>query len=305
VIGERLPQAPLFEGFRSLGLREAASQYVEESNTLRRSLIGARVMDFCGLKVPRWRGELVDHLAVVMHPGITPSPGVGEALMFGRYLGAARRRCKRITLALDHELHDVARRCMAAAHINATSESRATIANADAYSTLFLDLAHAVNEGYARPLAIDALPDRIVRLDPTARHIGVCWKASSATESGRARSIAPDLLECLAGVPDVVWHALQQPIDLRGAPAWIRRHDLFDWDATIGLLHSLDAVVTVDTSIAHLSGCMGKQTHVLLTRFEDWRWGTQDETPWYDAFRLYRGDCRHSLERIGASMSIS
>ena len=48
-------------------------------------------------------------------------------------------------------------------------------------------------------------------------------------------------------------------------------------------------LITVDTSVAHLAGALGKETWVLLQRPYDWRWGTDgDRTAWYSSLRLLR-----------------
>ncbi len=65
--------------------------------------------------------------------------------------------------------------------------------------------------------------------------------------------------------------------------------DLADFAATAALVSTLDAVVTVDTSVAHLAASLGKPTFVLLPFNPDWRWllGRSD-TPWYPSMRLFR-----------------
>ncbi|MFN7193895.1 MAG: glycosyltransferase family 9 protein, partial [Rhodospirillales bacterium] len=65
--------------------------------------------------------------------------------------------------------------------------------------------------------------------------------------------------------------------------------DLADFAATAALVSTLDAVVTVDTSVAHLAASLGKPTFVLLPFNPDWRWllGRSD-TPWYPSIRLFR-----------------
>ena len=58
---------------------------------------------------------------------------------------------------------------------------------------------------------------------------------------------------------------------------------------TAAILASLDAVITTDTSIAHLSGAMGVRTHVLLGKVPDWRWEMSRLTsPWYPTMTLHR-----------------
>jgi len=62
-----------------------------------------------------------------------------------------------------------------------------------------------------------------------------------------------------------------------------------DFARTAALVDALDAIVTVDTSIAHLAGALGKPVFVLLPFAPDWRWGLAvARTPWYPTARLVR-----------------
>lgn len=51
----------------------------------------------------------------------------------------------------------------------------------------------------------------------------------------------------------------------------------------------LDVVVSVDTSVAHLAGGLGK-TVLLMDRYDNcWRWlHGRDDTPWYPNLRIIR-----------------
>ena len=58
---------------------------------------------------------------------------------------------------------------------------------------------------------------------------------------------------------------------------------------TAALIAELDLVITVDTSIAHLAGALGKQAWVMLRFAPDWRWLLdRDDSPWYPTLRLFR-----------------
>jgi hypothetical protein len=57
---------------------------------------------------------------------------------------------------------------------------------------------------------------------------------------------------------------------------------------TADLIADLDLVVTVDTGLAHLAGCLGVPTYLLLPFCSEFRWGLGDRTPWYPSMRLVR-----------------
>ncbi len=67
--------------------------------------------------------------------------------------------------------------------------------------------------------------------------------------------------------------------------------DIFDFVDTAALISCLDLVVTVDTSVAHLSGALGKPTWIMLPFTPDYRWLlNRDDSPWYPNVRLFRQD---------------
>jgi hypothetical protein len=65
--------------------------------------------------------------------------------------------------------------------------------------------------------------------------------------------------------------------------------ELTDFAETAALVSCLNLVITVDTSVAHLAGALGRSTWILLPYVADWRWllGRED-SPWYPTVRLFR-----------------
>ena len=65
--------------------------------------------------------------------------------------------------------------------------------------------------------------------------------------------------------------------------------ELKDFADTAAICSLMDLVISVDTSVAHLAGAIGKTTWVLLPYAPDWRWLlNRNDCPWYDSVRLYR-----------------
>ena len=70
-------------------------------------------------------------------------------------------------------------------------------------------------------------------------------------------------------------------------------------DETAAIIKSLDIVISVDTSVAHLSAAMGKPTWILLPFAPDWRWLLgRDTSPWYKSAQLFRQKERGSWKEI-------
>src|SRR5690606_1502214 len=64
---------------------------------------------------------------------------------------------------------------------------------------------------------------------------------------------------------------------------------LADFSVTAAVINNLDLIISVDTSIAHLAGAMGKESWVLLPIDPDWRWLTyRRNSPWYSQLSLFR-----------------
>ena len=97
--------------------------------------------------------------------------------------------------------------------------------------------------------------------------IGLCCFANSKSPTGNDRSVDPELLkEMLDG--DI--RSLDVGIDV---PEWIVPCPEFkDFHDTCKYIESLCNVITVDTSIAHLAGSMGKNTILIIKDHFDWRW---------------------------------
>jgi len=142
---------------------------------------------------------------------------------------------------------------------------------------------------------------------------GVVWSGSEKHKNDRNRSIK--LAQFLSVVtPDAEWHSLQkeyrpQDIDTLRQHPEIRLHheDFADFSDTAALIECLDLVITVDTSVAHAAGAIGKPVWILLPFDPDYRWMlAREDSPWYPTAKLFRqpapGDWGHVLDQVGQAL---
>jgi ADP-heptose:LPS heptosyltransferase len=81
-----------------------------------------------------------------------------------------------------------------------------------------------------------------------------------------------------------------------------------DFADSAAIIANMDAVVTIDTSVAHLAGALAKPLWIALPWTPTWRWMVdRDDSPWYPTARLFRqrtmGDWGDVMERIRASLA--
>jgi len=68
---------------------------------------------------------------------------------------------------------------------------------------------------------------------------------------------------------------------------------------TAALMHYMDLIISVDTSIACLAGALHLPVWILLPYESDWRWMTErTDTPWYPTARLFRQTTQGEWESV-------
>jgi hypothetical protein len=143
--------------------------------------------------------------------------------------------------------------------------------------------------------------------------VGLVWSGNPGQARDSRRSFP--LGRWLKYLPrDFQYFCLQKdvrPGDLQTLEAnpWISVYEeaLRDFENTAALCESVDLVISVCTSIAHLSGALGRPTWVLLPFDADWRWlRDRTDSPWYRSVTLYRqpaiGDWEAVFARVAADL---
>jgi tetratricopeptide (TPR) repeat protein len=154
--------------------------------------------------------------------------------------------------------------------------------------------------------------------------IGLAWSGSQKTKGDQRHKFPSScplaIFSRLLAVDGIQFVSLQREVlesDQAALATLPIRHfgeRLRDFADTAALTSLMDLVITIDTSIAHLAGAIGRPTWVLLPYFHDWRWFLHREySPWYPTVRLFRQQSpqdwggviarvsRNVAERLGAS----
>jgi hypothetical protein len=145
-----------------------------------------------------------------------------------------------------------------------------------------------------------------------APRVGIMWNGNPDNPVDRYRSfpLAAWLPHLPAGFEYYSLQRFVKPADRAALRASVV-HDLSagqtDFGDAAALCACMDVVISVCTSIAHLSGALGRPTWVLLSQLADWRWllGRED-SPWYPTVRLFRqsarGEWTDVFERVAAQL---
>jgi tetratricopeptide (TPR) repeat protein len=245
---------------------------------------------------PPWRGGEPMAGKTVL---VWAEQGLGDTIQFSRYAPLLAAQGARVVLQVQPPLPPLLKR-LEGVDVIGTDQTPPPF---DRHVPLMsLPLAFGTRlESIPLPAALAPEPAKVEawsqRLGPTARkRIGLVWSGAPGHRNDRHRSLPLERL--LAALPPgfdyvslqkEVRPADQAVLDARPEV----RHfgaQLHDFADTAALVSLMDAVITVDTSLAHLAGALGKDTRLLLARIgQDWRWMTgRDDSPWYPSMRLYR-----------------
>jgi hypothetical protein len=234
----------------------------------------------------RWDGseDIADKSLLVMSDG-----GFGDCIQMLRYVPSITRAVRTVTLALQPELTGFVRHNFP--DTSATAIPDAVTESYDRYvSALSLPAMVGVLPTFEPMRAPTPTPQAGTAGEPSL--IGLCWAGSPLTHMELRQPLSLEAFRPLLTRSDVKWYSLQtgpraaelasyRSVALPSTP-------LTTFAETADLIAGLDAVVTVDTSVAHLAGSLGVQTWLLLHVVADPRWGLEETTPWYPSMRLIR-----------------
>jgi len=247
---------------------------------------------------PLWLGEYpLGRKTILLHA----EQGLGDTIQFVRYAALLARAGAKVVVEVPPALTSLLARVEGVAQVVA---SGAPLPAFDVHCPLG-SLPHALRtEPATIPSSspyLSASPERIAkwraRIEALpAPRIALAWSGSAAHANDRNRSIALTRLEPLLALEGMSFVSIQR--ELRGEDAAVLARlpllthvggDLNDFEDTAAVAALVDLVISVDTSVVHLAGALGRPTFVLLPFWPDWRWMLdRDDSLWYPTLRLFR-----------------
>jgi tetratricopeptide (TPR) repeat protein len=243
-----------------------------------------------------WQGESL----AGKHIYLQAEQGFGDALQFARYLPLLAARAARVTIRVQQELVTLLRESLPNVTVLGDRGDPAPY-QCDAALVSLPRLLRTRLETIPAKVPYLRAPGETVprwqrRLAAMAGvKVGVAWAGKPDHINDHRRSVDIALLAPLLAVRGASFASLQvgpRAADLRQlgkssiddlAP------QLADFAETAAAVHALDLLITVDTSLAHAAGALGKPVWVLLPWVADWRWMLdREDNPWYPNMRLFR-----------------
>jgi tetratricopeptide (TPR) repeat protein len=263
---------------------------------------------------PLWQGEPLEGSRILLHA----EQGLGDTLQFVRYVPMVAAHGGNVVLEVQPRLHRLLARTSGAEKVIYRGE---VIPPVD-WQCPLLSLPRA----FATDL--HSIPARIpyVRPDPalveiwrermagSSVRIGLVWGGSPTFPHERWRSIPLELLAPLTKIEGTAFYSLQMgpsssQVERLGPRVHLidLQNEQEDFADTAAIVANLGLVISIDTSVAHLAGAMGKPVWILLHKSPDWRWLLdRPDSPWYPTARLFRqstlGNWHDVIVRVEAEL---
>ena len=266
---------------------------------------------------PQWRGEPAAGRTLLVHA----EQGFGDTLQFCRYAPLAAERGLRVIMQAQKPLVRLLGSLTGVDLIIAQDEALPAfdlhcpmLSMPLAFDTTVATVPGDTPYLHADAGQVAAWHARLAAIASPGPRIGLVWAGNSYRNApalaavDRRRSLPPEQLAPLFNVPGLHFISLQKD----GSAQWPLTdfmHEMRDFADTAALVDALDLVISVDTSVAHLAGALGKPVW-LLDRFDScWRWlsGRRD-SPWYPRLRIYQqprpGDWAAVLAAIAGDLRL-
>lgn len=313
VIHEKFPNDP--EALYAIGCIELAKDYYPEGFRLCEARYFhpevSRYINPKLLEKPRWTSGSITGKKILVHA----EQGFGDNIMCARYLPLLKNAGATVILECQEAATSLISANFPDIEIIPIHQKRADTHSFDCWVGA-MSLPHLFNstaETIPGKTSYLRAPDEHLdhwrsRLDNILQDsqlkIGLAWSGNPAHRNDRRRSIHFELFSSYFEKLDTFnLFALQTEVPKNNSALIDLSEELVTLADTAALIEQMDLVITVDTSIVHLAGALGKRTWLLLPYRYEWRWGLEGPAnAWYDSVRVFRqtsnGNWKDLLDNI-------
>lgn len=228
--------------------------------------------------------------------------GIGDFIMFSRYIKIIENKAKNIILYVPKSIERIVKYNFPNIQVFVRNENISE-ALYDISMPEILTLSYSgtdlmnipYSKGYLSVSDVEINEKSKLNIfDNKKKKVGIFWQGNPTILLNRSIKLAE--LIPLFDIPNIQIYSFQiskiddesekikKTLPLIDLSLYIK-----DYTDTAIFLHNIDILVTIDTSIAHLAGAMGIKTFLLLPYDSEWRWFTDEEkTPWYDSIKIFK-----------------
>ncbi len=245
--------------------------------------------------------------------------GLGDTLQFARYLSMLHALARNVVVAVPDSLINLMQTSFPAIEVVSTRDLKSLEYD---YHAPLLSLPHLFESSLAD------IPDRVPYLQVEQSRlknwrekfgssenirVGLVWGGNPAHQNDAHRSMPLSLFAPLLNIKGVSWYSLQKGKQEKELQSFLDTSngvalenlapELGSFEDTAAVINLLDLVISVDTSVVHLSGALARPTWLLLPFDADWRWLLErEDSPWYPTMRLFRQPTPGDWESVVAAV---
>jgi len=247
-------------------------------------------------KLPLWIGQFsIKNKTIILYH----EQGMGDSIQFFRYVQMVLNLGARIIISVPSPLKvlfEINTTATVVENLNedgVKADCRCPLMSlALAFRTTLSNIPSQISYIKADETKIQFWKNRLAFIN--GPKVGIAWSGNVNHKNDQNRSIL--LEDVIKYIPaEFTFVSVQKDIRvddmaaITNSPIYHFGNELSDYSCTAGLCQNLDVIISVDTSIAHLCGAMGKTTLVMLPYIPDWRWLLgRDDSPWYKSVKIYR-----------------
>ena len=265
-----------------------------------RKKLPQNINKFKNIKGLEWQGENLNNKTIL----ILSEQGIGDIIQFSRYIYLIEKEYSaNIIIKIDKKI----------AHLFSKSKFKLifnedNIPKYDFYKHLMSLPKIYYEKTKTFPSQINFIPkDKKITLKWKERlneikgfKVGINWQGRKTYGVDHLRSIPLNYFNDLFNIEKINFISLQKGFGLEQIKNFKHKDKLYNFskevdngenifEDTIGILQNIDLVISIDSSLVHLSSTLGIKTFALLHFCPDWRWNLMTkEFSWYDNLKIYR-----------------